>query len=59
MSFSLSGLEDWDIVPAQENRAPTLAQLAGVDRGLIGQMTRNLTSQVGKTVSVMSKAMGE
>lgn len=53
----LSGLEDWDIVPAGDPGTRNGGQ-SGEGGSLLGTITGTITSSVGKTVSTVSKAIG-
>ena len=52
------GLEDWDIVANKDVPHHRISQL--IDKNsLLGSITGTITNHVGKTVSQVSKAMGE
>ena len=60
-SFVCPGLEDWDIVPENDcNQQRFTSMLLGPEKAsLLGSITGSITNSVGKTVSSMSKAIGE
>ena len=55
--FGCLGLEDWDIVAPVDIPQKKLTSLMDKN-SIFGQLTEQITSHVGKTVSQVTKAMG-
>ena len=55
----VSGMEDWDVVAPTEVAHKQQNSNLGLDKAsFLGSLTGAVTAQVGKTVSQMSKAIG-
>ena len=52
-------MEDWDVVAPTEVAAKQQGNNLGLDRSFLGSLTGAVSAQVGKTVSQMTKAMGQ
>ena len=61
--FCVAALDDWDVVPPGDYNSHQAGAKAisstFLDKTLLGSITGTISSQVGKTVSHVTRAMGQ